>query len=169
MTPMKQHRTAPILLLSLVALLATLAGAGCSKQKLIPNTKVQDTEINREILRVVEKYRRAVAKRDKIAILALVHKTYQDHGGTPEGGDDIDYNGLKVLLSKRFSRASKIRMRIEYRSVGIKGREARVDSYIDATFVYDQPGANPRWRRLTDFNRFRLIKDQKRWQFISGL
>lgn len=166
---MKQHRKAPILLLCLVALLATLAGAGCSKQKFIPNTKVLDTEINREILRVVEKYRRAAAKRDNVAILALVHPTYQDHGGTPEGGDDIDYTGLKVLLQKRFKRTSKIRMRIEYRSIGIKGREATVDCYIDATFVYDQPGANPRWRRLTDFNRFKLIREQKRWQFIAGL
>ena len=166
---MKQRRNVPLLLLSLIVLLVTMAGAGCSKQKFIPNTKVVDTEINREILRVVEKYRRAASKLDKIAIIALVHPTYQDHGGTPEGGDDIDYAGLKTLLRTRFKRTTKVRMRIEYRSIELKGREARVDTYIDATFVYDQPGANPRWRRLTDFNRFKLIRENKRWQFISGL
>ncbi len=167
---MKQrHNIRTAFLLTLVALVAITAGAGCSKTKFIPNTKVKDTEVNREILRVVEKYRRAVAKQDKVAILALVHRTYQDTGGTPEGGDDIDYNGLKTLLATRFQRTSKIRMRIEYQDVKFKGREAMVDTYIDATFVYDQPGANPRWRRLTDFNRFTLLRDKKRWAFIGGL
>jgi len=157
------------MLLWLVAAGLGLAGTGCSKQKLIPNTKVIDTKLNRDILRVVEKYRKAVGKKDKIAILALVHPTYQDHGGTPEGGDDIDFTGLKKLLASRFKMTTKIRMRIEYQAVIIKGREANVDTYIDATFVYDQPGSNPRWRRLTDFNRFRLIKEKNRWQFLSGL
>ncbi len=168
---MKQQRliTSKHLLPLLIALLAMLANAGCSKQKLIPNTKVMDTALNREILRVVEKYRKAVGKKDQIGIIALVHPTYQDHGGTPEGTDDIDFIGLKKLLKSRFLKTSKIRMRIEYKSVGIKGREASVDTYIDATFVYNQPGTNLRWRRLTDFNRFRLIKEKKRWQFISGL
>ena len=166
---MKQHHIRTLFLLTLVALVATLTGAGCSKSKLIPNTKVLDTEVNREVLRVVEKYRRAVSRQDRAGVLALVHRTYQDNGGTPEGGDDIDYDGLKTLLATRFKRSSKIRMRIEYRSIKFKGREAMVDTYIDATFVYDQPGANPRWRRLTDFNRFRLLRDKKRWTFLSGL
>ena len=166
---MKQHRIVPILLLSLIAVVMTMTGAGCSKEKFIPNTKVLDSDLNREILRVVEKYRRAAGRLDKVAILALIHPTYQDHGGTPEGGDDVDYEGLKTLLKTRFARTSKIRMRIEYRSVEVRGREAKVDTYIDATFVYDQPGANPRWRRLTDFNRFKLIRENKRWLFIGGL
>lgn len=157
------------LLLIAAGLLALVVGGACAKQKLIPNTKVQDTPINREILRVVEKYRDAVSNLDAAAILTLVHPTYEDAGGGASGEDELDFNGLKQLLRTRFKQTSKVRMRIEYQSVTVQGREATVDTYIDATFVYDLPVANPRWRRLTDFNRFRLIKEGKRWVFVSGL
>ena len=145
-----------------------LLGA-CNKAKLIPNTQVADTPVNRDILRTVEKYRRAVERRNAAEILALVHPSYQDAAGTPDASDDIDYEGLKQILTHQLKHTSKIRLRIEYQHVAIKGREAEVDTYVDGTFVYDIPNANPRWRRLTDYNRFRLLRDGKRWQFISGL
>lgn len=143
--------------------------AGCGRPKYIPNTKVVDSAVNREVLRVVEKYRKAMEKLNAAEVLAHVHPTYQDQSGTPQGDDDIDYNSLKGLLSSRFKKTTKIRYRIEYRSVRVQGRQAEVDAYIDATFVYEEPNANPRWRRLTDFNRFRLLKDGSTWRFVSGL
>lgn len=154
--------------LTVLCLLLAFAG-GCSKQKLIPNTKVPDTPLNREVLLVVEKYRKAMEKLDAAAVLALVHPTYQDHAGTPKASDDIDYKGLKELLTTRFKHTTKIRYRIEYQEVRFKGNEAYVDCYIDATFVYNDPSANPRYRRLTDYNRFRLLKDGEHWRFIGGI
>ena len=142
---------------------------GCAKPKLIPNTKVRDTELNRAILQVVEKYRRAMEKLDAAGVLALTHPTYQDHAGTPQADDDIDYNGLRKLLATRFKRTTKVRYHIEYQAVDVKGREAQVDTYIDATFEYREPSASPRWRRLTDYNRFHLLKDGETWRFVSGL
>lgn len=152
-----------------LGLLLPLLLSGCAKQKFIPNTKVADTPLNREIIAAVEKYRKAVSALDAAKVLALAHPTYMDNSGTPEGSDDIDYEALKKLLVTQFKNTSKVRLRIEYQDVSTKGREAMVDTYIDATFVYNTPESNPRWRRLTDFNRFRLVKEKNRWNFISGL
>jgi len=146
-----------------------VALSGCAQQKLIPNTKVQDSPINREILTVVERYRQAVERQDAASVLALVHPSYQDYAGTPQSNDDIDYNGLRKILTNRFKQASRIRYRIEYQEVRGAGETAQVDTYIDATFIYEEPNANPRWRRLTDYNQFRLMKNGLTWRFVGGL
>jgi len=153
------------LILSLTISLAS----GCAKPSFIPNTKVRDTKENREILKVVENYRKAMEGLNAANVLALVHPTYQDNAGTSEGSDDIDFAGLKKLLTTRFKRTTKVRYRIEYHEVETRGRDATVDAYIDATFEYEPPGGQTRWRRLTDYNRFRLLRDGDRWTFVGGL
>lgn len=152
-----------------IALMLTTLAGGCAKPKFIPRTKVKDIPVNREVIRVMEKYRRAVVDSDAARVLALVHPLYQDNAGTPNGADDIDFEKLKSVLGTQYKNTGKIRMRIEYLSVQTKGSLARVDTWIDATFVYSHPEAKQRWRRLTDSNRFRLIKDDKGWRFLSGL
>ena len=153
----------------LYAGLALITAYGCAKPDLIPQTKIKDTPQNREIIQVVDAYRRAMESLDAAGILTLTHPTYQDHSGTPEGSDDVDYEGLKKLLVTRFKRATKIRYRIEYQAIRIKGQDAEVDAYVDATFVYEASSGPPRWRRLTDHNRFHLLKEGDRWRFVSGL
>lgn len=151
-----------------LCLVALMAG-GCAKPSLIPNTKVPDSPLNREILKVVEQYRRAMEKLDGATVLSLTHPNYLDRAGTPEGNDDADYGELKKFLANQFKRTKKVRYTIEYQRLIITGKEAKVDTYIDATFFYEPRKANPRWRRFTDHNRFTLLKDDGRWQFISGL
>ena len=148
---------------------AALAVAGCSQTRLIPNTKIEDTVTNREVLKVVEAYRRAMEHRDAAKILTLAHPSYRDESGTPEPVDDIDYGGLRKLLSSRFKLVQRIRYRIDYQSLEIRGREVHVDTWIDATFVYNHPGAKPRYQRYTDYHRYRLLRDAKVWRFIGGL
>jgi hypothetical protein len=160
---------APRLVLLGILVFSLLVPWGCVKEKLIPETKIPDTTLNREILGVIERYRLAMESLDAAAVLSLVHQAYQDTSGTPEGNDDLDYNGLKNVLITRFKNTTKIRYRIEYQYLRIKGQEAEVDAYIDATFAYEDPKANPRWRRLTDFNRFHLVKEGNRWLFTTGL
>ena len=158
------------LLLGIGALTVALGSLpACSKQKLIPNTAVADTTENREILGVLEKYRQAMERLDAAGVLTLTHPSYRDNSGTPEGMDDIDYETLKNVLRTHFKRSSKITYRIEYQQVRRKGQMAEVDAYVDATFVYDAPDGTPRWRRLTDHNRFHLIEHDGGWQIVSGL
>jgi hypothetical protein len=152
-----------------MVLLSLFVFGGCANPKLIPNTKVKDTPENRSILEVVETYRRAMENHNAAAVLALIHPTYMDNSGTPEGSDDKDYEGVKKLLATSFDSATKIRYRIEVQKLRSKGREAELDVYIDGTFVYEVPKALPRWRRLTDYHRFHLLKEGERWLFTSGL
>ena len=98
-----------------------------------------------------------------------MHPLYQDNAGTPEGSDDVDFEGLKKLLGSRFQKAKRVRYHIEPQAVRVMGRDAEVDAYVDATFVYEPDAGPSRWRRLTDYNRFKLIKDGGQWRFISGL
>ncbi len=155
--------------LTIASLAVAVQLSGCAKPKFIPRTKVVDTKLNREVLRVVEDYRRAMERRDAAGVLALVHRTYQDRGGTAEGADDLDYERLRTMLTSRFKRATRIRFFIEYQDVRAGSREAMVDAWIDATFVYEQPEMRPKWRRFTDYNRFKLLKEGKIWRFVSGL
>ena len=142
---------------------------GCSKPSLIPNTKVADTKTNREILQVLESYRRAMEKKDAAKVLSLVHPTYRDERSGAREGGDLDYTGVRRVLANRFKLADRVRYRIEYQRLRMRGREALVDAWVDATFVYRQPDVTPRWERLADYNRFHLLHVDGRWQIISGL
>ena len=143
--------------------------SGCAKPKLIPNTKLKDTEVNREVLKAVMTYQRAMESRSAAAVLSVVHPLYQDNAGTPEGSDDRDYEGIKKLLATHFQNTTKIRYRIEFLDITLNGREAEVFVYIDATFVFEPQESLPRWRRMADHHRYRLLKDGGRWMFLSGL
>jgi hypothetical protein len=168
-TPKWSRNTLSVWIL-LVGLMPLGLGAfGCSDQKLIKNTKIPDTKVNRALLRVIVRYREAMVRRDAAKVLTLVHPSYQDNAGTPEPEDDMDYERLKKMLSSRFKRASKVRYRIEFQRVDVKGREALVDTWVDGTVVYTQPGLTPRYERLADYNRYRLLLEDGQWRFISGL
>ena len=58
--------------------LLIVALCGCANYAVIPGTKVIDTKVNREILEVCEKYRRAMEERDAPTLLALAHPNYYE-------------------------------------------------------------------------------------------
>ncbi|MBK8480034.1 MAG: hypothetical protein IPL40_02495 [Proteobacteria bacterium] len=156
--------------LPLAAVLVVVgAGSGCRHTQFIAETKVVDTPINREIIEVVEQYRRAMEQRDQARVLTLVDPTYSDRSGTPEAGDDLDFEGLKRALRERLGRCDRVRYRLEYRGVEVRGRAATVDVWIDATFVYQQPNSPPLFRRFADYQRYELLHTDRRWRFVSGL
>lgn len=152
-----------------LSLVVALALANCAHDQMIPNTKIPDTSVNREVIEVIESYREAMEKRDAARVLMLVDPGYRDISGTPEPEDDIDYSRLKQILIDRFAHVKRVHYRMEYQNIELKGRDAWVDAWIDATFVYEQPHVLPRYRRLTDHQRFHLVKTGKGWRFLSGL
>lgn len=156
-------------MLLLAAFSAQALLAGCNKQKLIPNTRIADTPVNRDILKVVEAYRRAMEARDTARVFMLVDPAYRDGNGTPEPSDDLEYQTLKQLLRQRLQQTSRVRYHIEFQGVEIKGPRAYVEVWIDATFVYEHPESPPRYSRFTDYHRYELIKTDKGWRFLSGL
>src|SRR6478672_4443044 len=87
--------------LALACLLMVSGVSGCATVSVIPGTTVRDTRQNREILEIVEKYRRAMEERDAATLLALAHPQYYEDSGTPKGDDDYGYQGLRDVLAKR--------------------------------------------------------------------
>jgi hypothetical protein len=79
---------------------ATVAAAGCARS-VIPNTDVDDSAENREVVEFIERYRLAVEERNVGRILSLCSERYFDDNGTPGGQDDLDYEGLQGKLARK--------------------------------------------------------------------
>ncbi|MDB4967589.1 MAG: putative secreted protein [Myxococcales bacterium] len=154
--------------LGLGLIVLVLGMVGCATLNVIPGTKVSDTKANREILDICERYRHAMEERDATTLLALAHPNYYEDSGTPLGGDDYGYDGLKDVLTKRLSALKTLRYNIEYRRVDINGHHAQIDIRYDATFQLATEMGD-RWERKQNDKRLELENDGKRWLFIAGM
>ncbi len=159
--------------LGLVAVSAT----ACKDAPTIPGTEIPDTEENREILRVLERYRTAFVRRDAAGILATAHPTYYDTAGTDDPGDDIEYELLGPILRERMSQIESIRFTIDYLEVNVVGDRAVVKVWIDASFRL-APIVNPetggmrvesQHARKQDHAMFELLRDGASWRITRGL
>lgn len=151
-----------------LAWLALLVLASCNKQY-IPNTDVEETDTNREIIEFCEKYRHAVEIRNVPLLLELAHTSYYEDGGTIDAGDDIDYAGLKDYLESEFRETRAIRYEIRYRNISA-GRKDVI--FVDFTYSasYKVPTSNgDAWRRRVADNRLELIRDGEVFKIVSGM
>ena len=149
-------------------LLVLLALSGCANYAVIPGTKVIDTKVNREILEVCEKYRRAMEEKDAPTLLALAHPNYYEDSGTPKGDDDYGYDGLKDVLQKRLGAVKTLRYAIEYRRVEVSGHHAKVDIRYDASFQLATEMGD-RWERKQNDKRIEMQNDGGRWLIVAGM
>lgn len=164
-----------------VAALATTLGCA-SRAQTISGTSIPDNKTNRDILEVVEQYRMAVERKDTAALVLMASKAYWEDGGTPTGGDDYGFDGLRDMLRSRFQRASDIRYSMRYMNVQRRcrpdgdprtnsGCRAFVDVLIDASFsITDAQGQLIR-EDMQDQNQLVLEWDEEgeRWRFLSGM
>jgi hypothetical protein len=150
------------------ALLPFVLAAGCQNYAVIPGTTVLDTKVNREIVDVCERYRRALEERDGTALLSMAHPTYFEDSGTPKGDDDYGYDGLKDVLARRLAAVKAVRFNVEYRRVEVQGQKARVDLRYDASFQLATE-LGDRWDRKQNDKRLELEFDGRRWLFTAGM
>jgi hypothetical protein len=142
--------------------------SGCATVMVIPGTKVADTRLNREILDICEKYRKAMEERDAATLLALAHPNYYEDSGTPKGDDDYGYAGLRDVLARRLSQLRTLRYNIEYRKVEVEGHHAKVDIRYDASFQLATEMGD-RWERKQNDKRIELENDGRRWLIVAGM
>lgn len=148
---------------------ALLAGA-CSQVKFIPGTKIPDSKKNREVIQVVERYRRAMINKDAGTLMALAHPAYYEHSGTPKGEDDYGYKGLLVVIRKRLAQLETVRYRIKYRKIHwVSPKQVEIEIYVDASFQLKTPEGGAKWSRYTDYNKVVLAKYKDRWLFLRGM
>jgi hypothetical protein len=147
----------------------SLAGVSGCATHYIPNTDVEDTSLNRDVVQFCEEYRKAVERKNIALLLELAHPNYYEDGGNIDASDDLDYAGLKAYLEDRFREAKAIRYEIRYRRVG-KGRNEAI--YVDYTYSasYKLPtDTGDIWRRTVADNRLELIRDKDSFRIVAGM
>ncbi|PRQ02898.1 hypothetical protein ENSA5_19880 [Enhygromyxa salina] len=164
---------APTLVVPAGAMLAT---AGCRAEPTIPGTEIPDTQDNRQIIAVLERYRTSFVSRDAAAVLSTAHPTYYDHAGTDDPSDDTTYTELGQLLRRRLSQLDSIRFTIDYLDVHATGDRAVVRVWIDASFrfkplldSFGEPRQSPPYARVMDHSEFELVREGENWLIVRGL
>ncbi|APS00877.1 hypothetical protein BCY86_03880 [Pajaroellobacter abortibovis] len=140
----------------------------CSKTY-IPNTDVEDKEINRAVILFCERYRHAVEERNVGELLKLASPAYHEDGGNTRGDDDLDYEGLKEYLTETFIKTNSIRYEIRYRRITFTERNY---IYVDYTYAasYKIPGLKgEEWKHTIADNRLELVIDGDSYKIIAGM
>ena len=143
--------------------------SACAHSK-IRDTEIDDTDENREVLALVEEYRRAVESLDADAVLALVSPDffYEDNGNT-DSSDDYDYSGLKDSLRQSFERTRAIQLRLRVDAVEVKKDSAFAELYYEYR-AHNQYPSGPKWDTGTDRTRLRLVRNPEgQWRIAAGL
>ena len=146
--------------------LAALSVASCARN--IPGTDIAETPDNRQIIAMVDAYRKAFDSRNVDGVMALVSPLYYDDAGTVDAGDDIDYKTLPQALQETFSRVTQVRIEFGITAIAIAGDKASVDLFYDAKYRVTTPRAEIP-RRDTDVQRLVLQREGKGWKIITGL
>ena len=159
--------------LYLLGLLLWGGAFGCSHSGTIPGTNIPATDANREIIDTIEEYRQKLVEKSVDGLLLLASDKYFEDGGTPQANDDYGYSGLASILSSRLQRVESLRYEIQYKSIKIdRDGRAEVEAFLNGAFEL-QGEVGERYRRISDFHRFMLVRAQGggtfKWKFISGM
>lgn len=148
---------------ALVPLLALLGLAGCGPRR-IPGTDLEDTGDTRAIIDVISRYNSALEARDAQAILALVDPAFRDNAGTLNPDDDIDLQRLRTVLPQRLAKLQDVAVRIEIKSIEVKGDRA--------TAVYtwvSQFKLGGKSMTESDIKRMELKLEADGWKILNGV
>ncbi|HVP68246.1 MAG TPA: nuclear transport factor 2 family protein [Anaeromyxobacteraceae bacterium] len=148
------------------ALLASLALAGCAKK--IPNTDIDDSPENRQVIAVVDDYRKAFDARDVQGVMALVSKSYYDDAGTSDPTDDVDYRLLQQVLTETFQKLPDLKLEVGVTDIKIKGDTANVEMFYDARYRVATPRREIP-KRDSDVQRLVLRREGDKWKIVTGL
>jgi hypothetical protein len=151
----------------LVTTFALTFGIGCATAT-IPNTRVEDTEENREVLEFLEQYRTAVEARDVGRLIRLASQSYFDDMGTPAGTDDVDFEGLREGLAAFPVEVLAARYQIHYRDVTYVDDRVLVDVRYTAWFRVPTP-EGPQWERRLEPHRLVIAREDGQYRIVSGM
>lgn len=154
-------------LLSLLLVAGVLAG--CSPST-FPGTQIEDTEENREVWELLQRYRRNIEERDVADMRKMISRDYFENAATTDDTtDDYGYDKLMddvlPILKDNIKRV-KVELRVTDIKVGDKRAFATFE-YI-ARFLYTE-GGKEGWIASNDFNRLELVREDGVWKIADGL
>jgi hypothetical protein len=148
-------------------LLLSLALAACGTRR-IPGTEIRDTPDARAIVAVIDQYRMAAERRDPDAILSMVSQTYFDDAGTPDPGDDLDYQQLRAALPDHFRQLTAMRLGIGVREIDVSGDRATANLFYDGYYrVATASGETA--KQASDVSQMKFVREQGKWRIAGGL
>lgn len=156
--------------LFLLICLPAFAATGC--MTMIPNTSVEDTPENRDVVSFLEEYRHAVEERNIHRLLDLASPLYLDDNGTPSGADDLDHDSLRERLATWRDRVLDVRYDIRYRRVTWEESQVFVEYRYTASFRVAGADGEDHWARRLGDNRIVLDRDDEaehRFHILSGM
>lgn len=163
-----QRMLLPRLALTLALATVAVGATGCAT-RYIPNTDVEDTDENRDIIRFCEQYRKAIERQDVAVLLSLASPRYYEDGGNVDPSDDLDYEGLREWLDGRFQQTKAIRYEIRYRKV-TRSDSGRIFVIYTYSSSYKIPGLKQdEWRHTVADNRLELEHDGKAFKILAGM
>jgi hypothetical protein len=148
---------------ALLSLIVVAAAAACGPHR-IPGTDLEDTGDTRAIIDVISRYNSALEARDANAILALVDPEFRDNAGTLTPEDDIDIERLRTVLPQRLAKLQDVAVRIEIKTIDIKGDQAQaVYTWVSQFKLNGKP------RTESDIKRMELRRRADGWKIVSGI
>ena len=150
------------------AMLFSVGAGACAHTDYFPGTTILRTEDNVKIVETLEQYRRRLLEHNVDGLLVLASQTYFEDSGTPRSDDDYGYEGLKQVLGNKLKLVKSLRYEIEYRNITVKGNRAEVEVFLDGSFELAAE-AGDRYRRVNDYHRFVLERENDQWKFVRGM
>jgi hypothetical protein len=151
----------------LVAAVA-LGALACTKSR-IPNTDVDDTSDNRQVIFFCERYRKDLEERNVGDLLKMMSPAYFETGGNVRSGDDADFEAIQAFLTGDFLKTSAVRYEIRYRRVTFT-EQAHI--WVDYTYAaaWKIPGARgDEWHHRVADNRLDLVRDGESFKIVRGM
>lgn len=151
-------------------LLVALTLAACSP-KYLPNTQVPDTDENRVIVELVQRYRQAIEDRDVRALREMVSRHYFSNAATtsdPE--DDYGYDQIEQsILPMLNQNVKKVQYSVFVKRVRFESPSRAVAEFEHSfRYLYVVDGRDT-WQAKVDLNRLEFALEDGVWRIVGGL
>jgi hypothetical protein len=133
------------------------------------DAEIADTPEHREIVEVVERYRRALEDKDVGTLRQLISSDYYENGGTSHTTlDDYGYDELTQVFQVYAQTVRQLRLSVQIHNIEVEGDRANVYVEFGYNMLYMVDGQE-RWHVDQDTNRLELVREGAQWRVIAGL
>ena len=140
----------------------------CSKVY-IPNTDVEDTAQNRDVVMFCERYRHALEDKNVAELLKVMSTSYFEDGGNTKNEDDADFDKIREFLTSDFLRTSGVRYEIRYRRVSFTERQHILVDYTYAA-AWKVPGVKQdEWHHHVADNELDIVREGDNFKIVRGM
>ncbi len=131
--------------------------------------EIKDNDKNRQVIDVLQQYRRALVQKDIGALKRLVSEQYYDNAGTTDTTeDDYGRGRLPKIFEIIANHAEKIEYKVTVQNLEYKRKRAMVSYEYRYAYKYDI-GKKPTWDAGVEMNQVELVREDGTWKIASGL